>query len=136
MKFFFDNTLPPDLADGFAAFEKKQRYTVEALRERFDCATPDPEWLRSLGVEGGWVVLTGDDRIYSHPANLAAWMEAGLTVFFLLPPFQNAKFWVQAAELARMWPDIVDRAKRFPTGHGFRIPMKGRPQQFHPPVRR
>ena len=45
--------------------------------------TPDQEWLATLAEEGDWVIVSGDPRITRGKHERQAWLESGLTAFFL-----------------------------------------------------
>jgi hypothetical protein len=108
-------------------------HQFEHLRDHFPEGTKDPVWLRELGRQGGWIVLSGDTRISRSPVEKAAWHESNLTVFFFSEPFPNTNYWAQTAELVAWWPEIARQAKRTPTGHGFMMPKKGKAlRQIYP----
>ncbi len=133
MKFFFDNCISPHLAKGFAAMSESQSHTIAHLRTKFDAETIDVDWIRELGREGDWVIVSGDARITRNPAEREAWRQSGLTAFFFLPPFQTDSFWVQAAALVKWWPEISLQAKRAPKHHGYYVPKSGKTlQKIHP----
>lgn len=52
MRFFLDNCLPPSFAPALTILAARQGNDIVHLRDRFDPATPDPEWIRALGREG------------------------------------------------------------------------------------
>jgi PIN like domain len=92
------------------------------LRERFAPDTPDLEWMRVLGKEGGWVIVSGDTRITRNPIEQAAWHESGLTAFFFVEAFPNMSGWKQAATLVTWWPTLTKQARATPKGYGFTVP--------------
>jgi hypothetical protein len=107
------------------------------LTEKFSPDVPDPEWLSSLAKERGWVILSGDTRIISNPANKAAWHESGMTAFFFGAPWAETKRLKQAEELLRWIPRIIEVARKHPVGHGFIMDKRGRePRQIYPDVRK
>jgi hypothetical protein len=95
------------------------------LRDRFPVDTNDDVWIRQLGAEGGWVILSGDPRITRNPHNRKAWLESGLTAFFLKSGWTNLKLWVIAAKLIEWWPRIVDKAETLTRAEGILIPVRG-----------
>lgn len=116
--------MPPHLARALQELVRIQNHDVKHLQDKFAAATKDSEWIRDLGQEAGWVIISGDPRISRNPIEKAVWHESGLTAFFFLPPFQNSGFWKQAAELVRVWPTIADQARATPSGYGFTMRMK------------
>lgn len=102
---------------------KAQGIEVVHLSERFARDTPDERWLTELGAEG-WIVVSGDTRISRNKVERLAWLESGLTVFFLDDGWSSRTFWVQAAELVRFFPDILLTAKKHPSGAGFLLKFK------------
>lgn len=125
MKFFFDNTTSPYHARAVAVLaEKNLKCQVRHLRDRFAQDTPDVEWLTTLGDEGDWIVVSGDERITKNHHEQAAWLNANLTAFFLAKGWQNLTFWVQAAKLIEKWPLIVEQAERVAPGAGFLVQPK------------
>jgi hypothetical protein len=124
VKFFLDNCISKAMAVAIAAIGKSQGIEIVHLTEIFDAKTPDTVWIP--GIKGmGFVVVSGDPRISRNPANRAAWLESGLTAFFLDHGWMDKKLWVQAAELIRWWPIIMDTAKECTPGSGFLLPFKG-----------
>jgi hypothetical protein len=102
-----------------------QHHEFAHLRKKFHGSTPDPEWISALGAEKDWIILSGDTRITTHPANKKAWHESRLTAFFFSEPFPNDNCYKQAETIFHWWPEIIRQAKMTPTGHGFLIPKSG-----------
>jgi hypothetical protein len=103
-----------------------QNYEIVHLRERFPEATPDEDWIRVLGQEGEWVIVSGDPRINRSKPVREVWRDSGLTAFFFGDNWAQRKYWNQAADLVHWWPTIVLEARRAVSGSGFLIPVKGR----------
>jgi hypothetical protein len=125
VRLFFDNTVSRAVVQALALLAQAQGVEVRHLLDRFAASTPDLEWISKLREEGDWVIVSGDTRISRSVAERAAWHESGLTAFFLGDGFSSRKFWVQAGELVKWCPIIVDTAKRCTTGSGFLLPFKG-----------
>lgn len=123
MRFFIDNCLPPRLAAALNALDEDRE--IVALRQKFAASTKDAEWLGVLGSEGDWVVVSGDPRITRGKHERAAWLQSGLTAFFLEPGWTNIGLWLQASKLVRWWPLIVDQSQRIQSGAGFMVPVNG-----------
>lgn len=126
MKFFLDNCVSPVLVRAIAVLGEYQQYEIVHLRERFDPATKDADWIPALAKDPEWVIVSGDTRISRSKAERAVWHESGLTAFFMSDDWSQKKFWNQAAELVRWWPTIVLTARQAPSGSGYLVPAKGK----------
>ena len=62
MRFFFDNNMPPPLVRVIGELEKasEEPNTVTHLRDRFAPDTPDTTWIKTLGTERDWVIVSAD----------------------------------------------------------------------------
>ncbi len=125
MRYFFDNNLSPRLSAALDALEGEDGAAVRHLRDRFERTTSDVDWMRALGTEGDWVVITSDIRITKNKHEVLAWKESGLTVFFLKNAWLKMTFWPQAAQIVKTWPNIKKLAQRYPTAHRFLVPVSG-----------
>jgi len=134
VKFFLDNCISPVIAEAVQLLASQQGDTVVHLIARFPADTKDPVWLRALGAEGGWIIVSGDHRISTGKAERAAWHESGLTAFFFASGFTSQRFWTQAAEVVRWWPIVRRVAQEAHTGSGFMLPMRAKdPQAIYRP---
>jgi len=114
VRVFFDNCVSPHVGEALRCLDR--RHELVHLRDRFDPATPDTEWISQLGVEGDWIIISGDPRISRGLAERSAWIESGLTAFFCGDSWGSRKLMIQASELFRLWDDILERAKSAPKG--------------------
>jgi PIN like domain len=118
--------MSPALAKAIGILEgASTRHSVVHLREKFSVETKDDVWIRQLGEEGNWVIVSGDPRITKNPHNRKAWLASGLTAFFLKSGWTNLKLWVIAAKLVEWWPRIVAQAEMITSGEGFLVPVRG-----------
>jgi hypothetical protein len=104
------------------------------LRTFFPSETKDPAWLRPLGqTDPDVIIITADPAISRSPANRAAWLESGLTIFFL-KSFADLKAGEQAWRLIKQWPEIVKHAMKARKGSGFMVSIHGKvePLRFGP----
>ncbi len=124
MKFFFDNNLPPRLVRAINALEGEHGNTVVHLKDKFDQAISDEEWMNALGDEGEWVVLTHDASIKRNPHELAALEESGLTVFIFAAGWLNIGFWEQAWQLIKRWQKITGIAAKGRKAQRYRIKLR------------
>lgn len=125
MKFFLDNHLPLRLARALHALSEEEGYSVTHLREKFNEDISDEEYIRQLGREGDWVIVSGDLRILSNPHERKAWQESGMTIFFLERAWMHIGLWNMAWKMVKWWPEIISQAARITRGVGFRIPVSG-----------
>jgi len=125
LRLFIDNCISINLAEGIRVLAKIQQYEIVHLREKFDPAVLDVEWIPALAHEGDWVIVSGDPRISRSKAERAAWHESGLTAFFFSDGFPNKRYWKQAEILVHWWPQIVLTAREARPGSGFLIPLTG-----------
>jgi len=129
MRWFFDNCVSPKLARALNILVQPE-HEVVALRDKWPQADTktieDVFWIQTLGKEQGWVVVSGDLRIRSHPAESAALRSAKLTTFFLAKGYADAAKWEQVRWLVDKWPEMADLAKRVASGGMFRVPRRGK----------
>ena len=115
MNFLLDHNLPPVWAKGLNAFSANQfdakSYTqVIALRDKFPHSTPYVAWLKALGEEGAWAVVSADFFRSRGNAEREMIRQQGLSVFVLNKSWHNYKFWPRTAQLLHWWPEIVQHA--------------------------
>ena len=125
MKFFFDNCISPRLARAIHELSKPE-HEVLALRDRFDPGTADTVWIPTLGVEGGWTIVSGDLRIRTRPQERELLRAARLTTFFMAKGFMNLPDWEQVRWMIDKWPLMVEQADRVNPGAMFLVPKTGR----------
>jgi PIN like domain len=110
--FFFDNQMSLHLARAVAELERgSNRHQVTHLRDKFPADIIDPAWIRTLGEDKDWVIVSADLGITKNPANRAAWRESGLNAFFLKGGWQNQEIWIYASRFFWWWPKIVTQAE-------------------------
>jgi len=124
LKLFFDNNISPRIARAFAALLDPSDQSI-ALRQRFDGAVTDIEWITVLGKERGWIVISGDKRILKNRAEREAFRRARLVGFFLEPAVQKAGVFGQASKLISIYPLIEQQAHLVQPPAAFLVPIKG-----------
>ena len=92
--------------------------------EKFNRNTADLVWIRQLGAEKDWVIVSGDTRIIKTPQLKAEWLLSGLTAFFLSPRWMSATYWPQISMLLRWWPNILEQSGLVESGAGFEVPYQ------------
>ncbi|MGH7623695.1 MAG: hypothetical protein ACREOJ_00055 [Gemmatimonadaceae bacterium] len=124
MRFFLDNCISVAMSRAIAELARAQGIEVIHLSDRFPRNTTDVEWIRALREEQ-WIIVSGDTRISRNPAERAAWLESRLTAFFFEESWSRRRFWVQASELVRWWPVLLETAGTCTRGSGYLLPFKG-----------
>jgi hypothetical protein len=133
LKFVVEHSVSTNLTDALAILARLDGDEVAHLRSHYEQETLDPVWLRGLGEEEpDVIVISADTRISKSPAEQEAWLQSGLTIFFLrsfagLPP------WEQAAKLIKAWPEIVKTARKAPKGSGYLVTVQGKIQKLAKP---
>lgn len=121
-----DNDLPPRLAKALDLIFEADGDSIIALREKFGRSkVKDEEWIRSLGSEGGWAILSADRRIAKQRPSRDLLISAGLIGFFFPASLQKQPLFKQASRVIGMWPDIRDQVRLNANGC-FEIPASGR----------
>ncbi|MGD0650067.1 MAG: hypothetical protein ABSA97_02830 [Verrucomicrobiia bacterium] len=125
MKFFFDNNLAPKLAHGLSQMVEPENSVVH-LKDMFPGNTEDAVWMGALAREKDLVIVTADIHISRNPHEIAAWREAGHTIFFLKPGWVNLPFWDQANKFTKCFPDLIKEAERAERGSAFIVTVNGK----------
>lgn len=135
MRFFLDNNVSPLHAKALRLYYESEGHEFCHLLDRFPADTPDPNWISELAQEGDWIIISGDSRISTHPANRRAWHESGLTAFFLGEPWPREPRAKQAEALLGFFPSILMKARQHPRGFGFHLAKSCKtPRQIYPEV--
>ena len=125
MKFFFDNNISHYIVSALHCLSEKDSIRVTSLRKEFEPSIDDITWITSLKDDGNWVIISGDTRIKKNPHERAAWIESGLTTFFLARGWMNIPYWEQAHKLVKWWPKIMEQSERVESGNFFEVPVRG-----------
>ena len=134
MKLFIDNNLPHALAKALHELSEPRYHEVWHLKDMFDAATPDHEWINALAEQSHWVIVT-QDRLKKNDLEKQALRKSKLTAFFLKKAWADQPYWEKAWHLTRWWPRIIEQADRVEPGASFHVPLqfsgKGRFDQFN-----
>jgi len=125
VKFFFDNNLASKIAKGLNGFVSPEHQVVH-LKELFPANTSDVEWMKKLSDEENPIIVTADVQIAKNPHEIAAWKEAGHTIFFLKPGWLRLNFWDQAQKFVKCFPQILKTAERAKRGSSFMVTVNGK----------
>lgn len=132
MSFFLDNCLSPKYARCLDILSEKDGHKVFHLQDKFPRDARDQDWIRALGTEGDWVIVSGDTRILRTAELKAEWARSRLTAFFLASGWMNAGYWSQIANLVKWWPSILEQSRLVDLGTGFEVPFRS--SRFKPVI--
>jgi len=125
VRFYFDRTQSPYLARAAGEVLIFMGHTFDHSRRRYPDRDPgDIAWMRELGAEGDWVVITGDEAIRRNPDERLAWRNMRLTTFFLQSGWMRARVEEQAWRLLRWLPRLVEVAGNETVGTGLSVPLR------------
>ena len=118
MKFFIDNNLGPQLADGMKGFGEN----VMHLQDEFPPGTIDTEWIPYVGKNNLFLV-TRDLKVRWRPYERKALKEHKVGVFFLGGKNRTKCQLIQ--QLVRHWPRMKEYAKKERRPFAFVISPRG-----------
>lgn len=124
MKLLVDNNLPPRLGRGLGTLFDGIHQVLH-IREKFGTGSlPDEEWIKALGSEGGWCVLSGDRRIATKRPSRELFLRNGLIGFFPQPSVMKLSLEKKAARILNHWEKMVVQSETVSSGC-FEIGMRG-----------
>jgi PIN like domain len=124
VKFFLDNNISPKVARALNLLLGPD-HSAHHLKDQYAANTPDEVWMKDLGTQPGWVIISGDSAISRNPHEVKAWKEAGHPIFFLKPAWMHLSGWEQASKLFHRFPEILNLAAKAKPGDAFQVPVKG-----------
>lgn len=119
MKAQLDENLPPALARALNALAAVDGHQVIHVTD-YAKGTPDVELFRLAVADGVKIHITADHH-HRRPAERAAIIRLGLTVFVLSKGWQTMKYYDKAARLIEYWPTIVSATELLASGSLFRV---------------
>jgi len=125
MKYFFDNNLSPHLAHAIQELCRVEDTVARVihLRDRFARDAKDHDWIKELGEEGRWVVIS-QDAFRKNDIERKALRDSGLTTFVFHRQWAERQHWDKAQNLVKWWPAILDQSRRVKGGAAFRVPWR------------
>lgn len=116
MKLLVDNNLPPRLARGLGAFFDDEHIVIH-IKDKFGRGNlSDEDWIKMLGQEGRWCVLTGDRNIAKKRPSRQLFLASGLIGFFPSPSVAKWPTERIAARLLTLWPSLVNLSESVSSG--------------------
>lgn len=95
---------------------------VEHLQDHFPEDCPDTEWLQFIG-ENEYFLITRDNNIRRHPAELLALKSFNVGAFFLGGKQRSS--WELVEQLVRNWRRIGEYASKQRRPFAIRVPTTG-----------
>ena len=124
MRLLFDNNISPRVPRAINALISGEGSEAIPLRDKFPANTPDIDWIESIGNEGGWSVISGDQRITKNRAERAAWMQTTLIGFFMESGLLKLDPVQQTARLL-LWLPVLQRQLALVRGPAlFALPLR------------
>lgn len=121
MKVILDHNLSPRLARALNELFNGT-HEVYSLRDKFNPAISDVDWIEALSSEGHWIVISGDRRITKNKAELAAFRNSKLIGFFLSQGLYKSRVTRQMERLLALWDTIESLANSVQGGAMFELP--------------
>lgn len=128
MKFFIDENMPSQLAEGLAILEKPNNEGVEifSIQKEFGRGTKDDDWIPDVGQNNG-IVITQDYNIQRTRQQYELLKKYKVGIFYLRPPGKvGYKYWQMVKTIINHWEEIKDLAKSTKLPFAFRIMPKGK----------
>ena len=122
MKFFFDACIPIQFARALSLLD--QDNTIEHLFDKYKLDAKDVDWLRDLGKEREYSIVSRDDFRKSDEEKRAL-RENAHAVFILAGGYRHMKLWDLAHKVVGWWPRFIDVAAEAKQGQCFRVPTTG-----------
>lgn len=110
------------MARGLNAFFPE--HEIIHIRDKYDTGSlSDEEWIKALGLEKNWSVLTADINIAKKKPSRNVFLSNNLIGFFLAPSMQKQSFSKQVSRILYLWETIEKQSKLVDRGC-FEIPTK------------
>ena len=131
MKFFFDTSISHRVVDALLALQtdlpgKLSNVEIVHHRQRFPDNLNDYDWLNTLVIEGGWIVVSADPRITTNPLEKKIWREKPIVLFVLEKGWKGQKLWDRAWRIVKVWPQITEIARKAKQGSAYKITVNGK----------
>lgn len=116
MKLMVDNDLSYRLATGLHAIFEGE-HEIVALRHKFGRTdVADEEWIKHLGAERDWAVLSGDRRIARNRVQRDLFIRSGLVGFFFAASLRKKPLHLQCARMLAILPTMAAYTKLTASG--------------------
>jgi hypothetical protein len=100
------------------------RHEVIHIKDKFGRGDlPDIEWIRALGAEGKWSILSGDTNIAKKRPSREALLSNNLVGFLPAPAVMKLDLAKKTARILYLW-DVIEQQSNIVSRGCFQLPMK------------
>jgi hypothetical protein len=128
MKFYIDENMPPQLAEGLAILEKPndEGNEIYSIQKEYGRGIQDEEWIPKIGQLNG-IVITQDYNLQTTQQKYDLLRSYKMGIFYLKPPGKiGYKYWEMVQKLIGHWSEIKDLAKKTKFPFAYRIMPRGK----------
>lgn len=133
MIIYFDENLPPHLAEGFEIIQSPEglktnlNIEVKYLPDAFGFGSKDVDWIPKIGKEGS-CVITQNINISRKKDELELYQKHKVGIFFLRGKSkkQGLSVWEMTEALAKNWREICQIATSYNKPFGYEFSLKRR----------
>ncbi|HEX2627913.1 MAG TPA: hypothetical protein VHM26_02850 [Chitinophagaceae bacterium] len=128
MKFFIDENMPVQLAEGLAMLEKPNNDGVEifSIQKEYGRGIQDEDWIPQVGQING-IVITQDYNIQRTQNQFALLKQYKIGIFYLRPPGKTGyKYWEMVEKIITHWKAIKEIVRQTKSPFAFRIMPRGK----------
>ena len=129
MRFLFDNTLPPKLAKALNILVQPE-HEIRHLKEPFFASIQDEDWIKGLGEDDHWIIVTADMRAERNAHEFDAWKQTKRPVITLKSGWLDLPFWRQMNILTKSFPKIISALHRLGTDQPLGLTTSGKVERF------
>lgn len=128
MKFFIDENMPPQLAEGLTILERPNNEGIEiySIQKEYGRGIQDEDWIPKVGQVNG-IVITQDYNIQRTQQQYELLRSYKIGIFYLRAPGKTGyKYWEMVQKIISHWADIKDLAKKTKFPFAYRIMPRGK----------
>jgi hypothetical protein len=128
MKFFIDENMPPQLAEGIAILEKPndEGNEIYSIQKEYGRGIPDEDWIPRVGELNG-IVITQDYNLQRTQQQYELLKRYKMGIFYLRPPSKTGyKYWEMVEKVISHWAKIKELARTTKFPFAYRIMPKGK----------
>ncbi len=137
MTIYFDENIPPHLAEGFALIQKyegvkvKLHVEVKYLPKAFEKGIKDPDWLDQV-KKGETYVVTQDVHLNRRKQEIELYRQQEIGLFFLRGKSkkQGMSVWEMVEAMAKHWPFVLETIRTQKPPFAYEVKLKGQPKKL------